>query len=269
MTLLTRTGHIHRTALVHPGAKIGKNVTIGPTCTIGPGVEIGDNCVIETQVVIEGRAIIGAGNRFSHGVTIGSTPQEYRDAQDDGLLLIGDNNLFKEGAVVSHGSEGGLTRIGSHNLFMAYSYVGADCQVGNYVVVDNCVNLSEKVLVEDRAILGGLSWVHPYCKIGKMVMVGGCTKIVKDVPPYLLIDGNPVRIFGINIVGLRRNGIPPEARDEIKKAYRLLYRSKLTLRQAIVKMEEELDKIPEIEHFIEFIRNTDRGILRQNVDMEG
>lgn len=268
MSNALKNGTIHRTARIHPGAKIGLNISVGPAVIIGDGVEIGDNCVIGSQVVIEGRTIIGSGNRFAHGCSIGSTPQDYRSDNEDGLLIIGDDNLFKENAIVSRGTDGGITKVGSHSLFMAYSYIGADCKVGNYAVIDNCVGLSKNVVVEERAIIGGLSWVHEDCKVGTMVMVGGCTKIVKDVPPYLLIDGNPARIFGINIVGLRRNGISPEARDEIKKAYRILYRSKITVNQAVTKMEDELSKLPEIEHFIEFIRQSARGILRQNEDIE-
>lgn len=255
---------IHDTAIVHSSARIGKNVVIGPYAVIGENVEIGDNCIIGSHVNIEGWTTIGQGNRFSHGASIGCEPQDLKFKGEKSFLFIGDNNYFRESVTISRGTEGGgaETRIGNNNLFMAYSHVAHDCQLGNNIVVANCTALAGHVVVEDRAVIGGMSGVHQFSKVGKMAMIGACTKIVKDIPPFVLVDGNPARVSGINVVGLRRNGITPEVRDEIKKAYRILYRSNLIINRAIEQMEQELQGSQEIDHFIRFLRNAERGILR-------
>lgn len=255
---------IHETAIVHPNAKIGRNVIIGPYAIIGENVEIGDNCIVGPHVVIEGWTTIGSGNRFHHGATIGGEPQDLKFRGEKSFVFIGDNNVFRENVTVNRGTEGGgsETRIGNNNLFMAYSHVSHDSQIGNHVVMGNCCALGGHVVIEDRATVAGLSGVHQFCKIGKMSFVGGHTKIVKDVPPFVLVDGNPAKVFGTNVVGLRRNGIEPEVRDEIKRAYRILYRSNFTIEQAIERMEQELHGGPEIDYFIRFLRNAERGILR-------
>lgn len=263
-TKVVNLRQIHETAIVHPNAKIGRNVVIGPYAVIGEHVEIGDNCVIGPQVMIDGWTTIGSGNKFYHGASIGCEPQDLKFKGEKSFLVIGDNNIFRENVTVSRGTEGGggETRIGSNNLFMAYSHVAHDCQVGSNIVLVNCSALAGHVVVEDRAIIGGLSGVVQFCKIGKMAMIGGQTKIVKDVPPYVLVDGNPAKVAGINVVGLRRNGISPEMRDEIKRAYRILYRSNLPINKAIETMEQELKGSPEIDHFIRFLLSTEKGIQR-------
>ncbi|HHT04734.1 MAG TPA: acyl-ACP--UDP-N-acetylglucosamine O-acyltransferase [Hydrogenispora sp.] len=255
---------IHETALVHPGAKLGKYVVIGPYAIIGEHVELGDGCVVGPNVVIDGWTMIGNNNKFYHGASIGVEPQDLKFKGEKSYLFIGDNNIFRESVTVSRGTEGGggETRIGNNNLFMAYSHVAHDCQVGSYVVVANCSALAGHVTVEDRVTIGGLSGIHQFTKVGKLAMIGGCTKIVKDVPPFIIADGNPARVAGINIVGLRRTDAPPDVRNEIKRACRILYRSNLSIEQAIEKMEHELKSIAEIDHFIRFLRSTDRGICR-------
>jgi acyl-[acyl-carrier-protein]--UDP-N-acetylglucosamine O-acyltransferase len=255
---------IHETAIVHPEAKIGNNVVIGPYAVIGENVEIGDNCIIGPQVSIEGWTTIGEGNHFYHGATIGCEPQDLKFKGEKSFLFIGDNNIFRENVTISRGTEGGggETRIGNNNMFQAYSHVAHDCQLGNNIILGNCAGLAGHITIEDRAIISGLTGVHQFCKIGKMAMVGFLTKVVKDIPPFVLVDGNPAKVSGINVVGLRRNGIEAEVRDEIKKAYRILYRSNLTINQAIEQMDQELRGTPEIDHFIRFLRNAERGIQR-------
>ncbi len=255
---------IHETAIVHPNAKIGRNVVIGPYAIIGENVEIGDNCEIGPNVQIDGWTTIGEGNRFFHGAIIGSEPQDLKFKGEKSFLVIGDNNIFREFVTISRGTEGGggETRIGNNNLFMANSHVAHDCQLASHIILGNSTGLAGHIVVEDRAIISGLTGVHQFCKIGKMAMVGFLTKIVKDVPPFVLVDGNPAKVSGINVVGLRRNGIESEVRDEIKTAYRILYRSNLTINQAIEQMEQELQGTPEIDHFIRFLRNAERGIQR-------
>lgn len=255
---------IHETAIVHPNAKLGKNIVVGPYSIIGENVEIGDDCVIGPNVVIEGWTTIGRGNRFFHNASIGCQPQDLKFQGEKTFLYIGDNNTFRECVTISLGTEGGggETRIGNNNLIMAYCHVAHDCVVGSNVIMSNSAALAGHVIVEDHAVIGGLTGVHQFTKIGKMVMVGACSKIVKDIPPFIMVDGNPARAAGINVVGLRRNGLSVETRDEIKRAYRILYRSNLTVAKAIEQMEQELQGSKEIDHFIRFLRNAERGILR-------
>ncbi|MGE5551063.1 MAG: acyl-ACP--UDP-N-acetylglucosamine O-acyltransferase [Bacteroidota bacterium] len=255
---------IHETAIVHEGATLGRDVVIGPYAIIGEHVVLGDGCRVGPHVIIEGWTTIGRNNRFYHGATIGCEPQDLKFHGEKSDLVIGDDNTFREFTTISRGTEGGggVTRIGNHNLFMAYCHVGHDCQIGNHIVMSNATNLAGHVQVEDRAVIGGMCGVHQFSKIGKLAMVGSNTKIVKDIPPFVLVDGNPARVAGVNTVGLRRNGIEPDVRDEIKKAYRILYRSNLGISQAIEQMDQEMQGSPEIEHFIRFLRNAERGICR-------
>lgn len=255
---------VHETAIIHPSAKIGRNVVIGPYAIIGENVEIGDNCIIGPHVMIEGWSSVGENNRFFHGASIGCEPQDLKFRGEKSFLCIGDNNIFRENVTISRGTEGGggETRIGNNNLFMAYSHIAHDCQLGSHIIIGNCTGLAGHVAIEDKAIISGLSGVHQFCKIGKMAMVGFSSKIVKDVPPFVMVDGNPAKVSGINVVGLRRNNVNSETRDEIKKAYRILYRSNLMITKAVEQMEQELQGSEEIDHFIRFLRNAERGILR-------
>ncbi len=255
---------IHETAVIHPGAVLGRDIVIGPYAIIGEHVTLGDGCRVGPRVVIDGWTTIGRDNRFFHGATIGCEPQDLKFQGEKTDLVIGDGNTFREFTTISRGTGegGGETRIGSHNLIMAYCHIAHDCQIGSHVIMSNATNLGGHVHVEDRAVIGGMCGVHQFSKIGKMCMIGSNSKIVKDVPPFVLVDGNPAKVAGINVVGLRRNGIDPETRDEIKRAYRILYRMNLGIAQAIEQMDQELKATPEIEHFIRFLRNADRGICR-------
>ncbi|MBE3574926.1 MAG: acyl-ACP--UDP-N-acetylglucosamine O-acyltransferase [Firmicutes bacterium] len=259
---LSRT--IHETAIVHPGARLAPDVVVGPYSIIGPDVEIGPHTEIGPHVLIDGWTKIGGYNKIYAGACIGAEPQDLKFRGEKSYLTIGDYNIIREYVTISRGTEGGggETRIGSHNLFMAYTHVAHDCQVGNYVVMANSAALAGHVVVEDRVVIGGLVGVHQFCKLGRMAMIGAHSMVVKDVPPYVMVDGNPAHVYGINVVGLRRNNVPPEIRAEIKKAYRILYRSNLNVAQAIEQMEQELASSPEIDHFIRFLRSADRGICR-------
>ena len=255
---------IHDTAIVHPGAKIGKNVEIGPYSIIGPNVEIGENTIIYPHVIIDGWTKIGCNNTIFFGASIGLEPQDKKYHGEKSYLFIGDNNIFREYVTINRGTEGGggETRIGNNNLIMAYCHVAHDCQLSNNIIMSNAANLAGHVFVEDYVVIGGLAGVHQFVRIGKMAMVGAHTKVVKDIPPYVTVDGHPARVAGINIVGLRRNGLLPEVRDEIKRAYKILYRTDLSVSAAIEKMDQDLQTSPEIEHFLSFLRNATRGIVR-------
>ncbi|MFW6386757.1 MAG: acyl-ACP--UDP-N-acetylglucosamine O-acyltransferase [Bacillota bacterium] len=256
--------NIHDTAIVHQGAKIGKNVEVGPYSIIGENVEIGEGTEIGPHVVIRGWTRIGKNNKIFHGASIGFIPQDLKFDGEKSYLYIGDNNTIRENVTIHRGTEegGGETRVGSNNLIMAYCHVAHDCQLGNHIIMGNAVNLAGHVVVEDHAVITGLTGIHQFVQIGSIAMVGAHSKVVKDVPPYILVDGHPARVNGINVVGLRRNGIKPELRSEIKRAYKILYRSNLNMDEAIQKMDQELDASEEIEHFLRFLRNVQRGICR-------
>lgn len=261
---------IHETAIVYPGAKIAPNVEIGPYSIIGPHVEIGEGTKVGPHVMIDGWTKIGLNNTIYFGASIGLEPQDLKFYGEKSFLAIGDNNIIREYVTINRGTEGGggETRIGNNNLIMAYCHVAHDCQLGNYIVMSNSANLAGHVVVEDHAVVAGVTGVHQFVRIGKMSMVGAHTKVVKDVPPYVMVDGHPARAVGINAVGLRRNGLSPEVRDEIKRAYKILFRSELNISQAIERMDQELKTSPEIEHFLRFLRNATRGIVRGGVTDE-
>lgn len=255
---------IHKTAVISHDAELGKDVEVGPYSIIGENVEIGDGTFIGPHVVIEGRTRIGKNNEIYHGATIGEDPQDLKYDGEKTYLFIGDNNIIRENVTIHRGTEegGGETRIGSDNFIMAYCHVAHDCQLGNNIVMSNAANLAGHVTVEDNAVIAGLTGVHQFVRIGKVAMVGAHSKVVKDVPPYILVDGHPARVNGINVIGLRRNGMKPALRKEVKRAYKILYRSNLSIDKALERMDQELDASEEIEHFLRFLRNVQRGICR-------
>jgi UDP-N-acetylglucosamine acyltransferase len=255
---------IHPTAIIDSNALIGTDVEIGPFAIIGPNVEIGDGTKIGSRVAIEGWTVIGKNNKIYAGAIVGNEPQDLKFKGEKTYLFIGDNNIIREYATISRGTEGGggETRIGNNNLIMSYVHVAHDCQVGNNVVVAHGSGIAGHVTIEDRVVIGGLVGIHQFTKIGRMAMIGAHTMVTKDVPPYIIVDGHPAKPYGINIVGLRRNGLSPELRMEIKRAYKILYRSNLNVAQAIEQMEQELPGNEEIDHLLRFLRSADRGICR-------
>jgi UDP-N-acetylglucosamine acyltransferase len=253
---------IHQTAIVSPRAVLGKNVEIGPYAIVGDNVEIGDNTIIGPHCVIEGWTRIGANNRIYAGAVVGNEPQDLKYKGEKSYLFIGDGNIIREYATISVGTQdgGGETRLGNHNLIMSYVHVAHDCQIGNNVIISHGTGIGGHVIIEDSAVIGGLSGVHQFTKIGKMAMLGAHSMVTMDVPPFFMVDGNPAKVYGINIVGLRRNGIIPEVRAQIKHAFKILYRSNLNVTQAIEQMEQELTGVPEIDHLLRFLRGSQRGI---------
>jgi UDP-N-acetylglucosamine acyltransferase len=256
--------NIHPTAIVHPNAQIGVGVEIGPYAIIGENVVIGDGTQIGSHCVIDGWTQIGRNNRIFTGAVVGNEPQDLKFRGEKSYLFIGDNNLIREYATISRGTAGGggETRLGSNNLIMSYVHVAHDVQMGNHVVVGHGSGIAGHVTIEDRVIIGGIVGVHQFSKIGQLAMLGAHSMINRDVPPYTLVDGNPAKAFGPNIVGLRRNGFSPAVRLEIQRALRILYRSGNSVSQAIEIMEQELAGYQEIDHLIRFLRSSDRGICR-------
>lgn len=258
-----RTAEIHPTAVVHPSAKLGHNVKVGPHSVIGPEVEIGPDCVVGTSVLIEGSTIIGRNNRFFHGAAIGCEPQDKKYVGEPSYVEIGDNNDFREYVTLHLATgEGNITRVGSGNLLMAYVHVAHNCVIHDNTVLANAVNLAGHVEVESNAIIGGLTPVHQFCRIGTYAFIGGGSRLPQDVPPFIKVAGNPVEVAGINSIGLKRNGFSDDDLMNLKKAYRILYRSGLNVTQAMERIAADCQLTAHIEELMAFIRRSDRGIVR-------
>ncbi len=255
---------IHPQAIVHPGAALGRDVHIGAFSIIGEQVEIGDGTWIGPHVVINGPTRIGRNNRIFQFASVGEIPQDLKFAGETSWLEIGDGNTIRECCTLSRGTAGGgaVTRVGNDNLFMAYAHVAHDCQVGNHTVFANGATLAGHVEVGDYAILGGLSAVHQFCRLGAHIMVGGGSIVLQDVPPYLMVQGNTAKAFGLNLRGLKRRGFSAEAIDALKEAYRTLYRSGLTVSAALEQLQELAQRQREVAEFVAFVRGTERGIVR-------
>jgi len=255
---------IHPTAIVDPRAEIGAASVVGPYCVIGPDVVLGDNCRLQHHVTLCGPMRAGARNKFFAYCSIGQQTQDLKYRGEPTYLEIGDENAFREFVTVNRSTTGeGKTCIGHRGNFLAYSHIGHDCQVGNEVVFSNNGTLAGHVHVGDNAVIGGLTAVHQFCRIGRFAITGGCSKIVQDVPPFMIADGNPAEIRGINLVGLERKNFPPESVKWIKEAFRLIYRSNYNTAQAIEAIRKELPQNEEIREIVEFIEKSERGIIRR------
>jgi UDP-N-acetylglucosamine acyltransferase len=254
---------IHPTAIVDARAELGAGTIVGPYCIVAADVVLGRDCWLQHHVTLCGPMRAGARNKFYAYCSIGQQTQDLKYAGEPTYLEIGDENTFREFCTVNRSTTAdGKTRIGSCGNFLAYSHIGHDCTVGDGVIFSNNGTLAGHVHVGDHAIMGGLTAVHQFCRIGAFAITGGCSKIVQDVPPFMIADGNPAEIRGINLVGLERNGFAPESVKLIKEAFRLLYRSKMNTRQAIEAVQQQLPATPEITQILEFITTSERGITR-------
>jgi UDP-N-acetylglucosamine acyltransferase len=255
---------IHPTAIVSPQAVLASDVEVGPYSIIEAGVEIGPGCVIGPHVVIKGPTRIGAGNRFHQFASIGDAPQDLKYKGEPTRLEIGDRNVFRESTTINRGTaqDHGVTRIGSDNLFMAYTHVAHDCVVGNKCVFANCATIGGHVQVGDWVILAGFSGVHQFCKVGQHAFLANNAAVTRDVPPYVMAVGQPARPHSINTNGLKRRGFTPQQIQNIRTAYKILYRSKLKLAEAKRQLEELALTHNEIQPFIEFIEASQRSLVR-------
>jgi UDP-N-acetylglucosamine acyltransferase len=258
---------IHPTAIVDPGARLGAGVSVGPYCVIGAEVELGDRCRLQHHVTLQGPSVIGAENIFYASASIGQQTQDLKYKGEPTHLRIGDGNTFREFVTIHRGTApGSWTRIGNRGNFLAYSHVAHDCIVGDGVIFSNNGTIAGHVEVHDFAVIGGLTAVHQYCRIGRHAITGGCSKIVQDVPPFMIADGNPARVRGVNQVGLERHGFSEESVRRLREAYRLLYRSKLNVRQAVEEIRNTLlPGAEEIGQLLAFIESSGRGIIRRPV----
>jgi len=256
-------GQTHPTAIVDPRAEIGPGTIIGPYCVVGPDVVLGANCWLQNHVTLCGPTKAGARNKFHAYCSMGQQTQDLKYQGEPTYLEIGDENTFREFVTVNRSTTAeGKTRIGHRGNFLAYSHIGHDCNVGDAVVFSNNGTLAGHVQVGDHAIMGGLTAVHQFCRLGRFAITGGCSKIVQDVPPFMIADGNPAKVRGVNVVGLERNGFSAETIKAIKEAFRLIYHSKFNTRQAGEAIQQELPASAEITQIIDFIQRSERGIIR-------
>ncbi len=257
---------IHPTAVIYPGAELAEGVEIGPFAVIGPHVKIGRGTTVGPHAVVEGWTEIGENNRIFQMSSVGAIPQDLKYKGEETRLRIGNRNTIREFSTLHLGTVtgDGETTVGDDNLFMAYSHVAHDCHVSNGVVMANCATLAGHVSVEDYAIIGGLCAIHQFSRIGCHSMIGGGTMVGHDVPPYTIAATEEKRdatLRGLNLIGLKRRGVPDASISELKKAYRLLT-SDLKLKEAVVRMKSEVEQLPEVVRFIEFIESAQRGICR-------
>ena len=254
---------VHPTAIVHANAQIGKDVEIGPYAIIEEHVVIGDRCRIDAHAVIKDYTRMGVGNHIHSHALVGGEPQDLKFQGEVTWLELGDDNRIREFATLHRGTEGGggITRIGSRNLCMAYTHIAHDCQLGNDIVMSNGATLGGHVRVDDFAIIGGLSAVHQFTRVGRHAFVGGMSGISQDLPPWMLAVGTRALVQSPNIVGLRRIKASQELVSAFKQAYRLLWFSGIPRPDALLQLEAEYGHLPEIAEFITFVRSSERGIL--------
>ena len=254
---------IHPTAIIHSKAQIGSGCEIGPYCVIGEHVALGDGCKLHSHVIVDGHTKFGEANEIYPFASIGLKTQDLKWKGGITRTEIGDGNTFREYVTIhSATGDGEVTRVGSHNHILAYCHIAHNCTLGNHIIMSNVATLAGHVTVEDHAVVGGLAAVHQFCRIGKLAMIGGCSKVVQDVPPFMIADGNPAETRTINKVGMERNGIPEEAQNALRQAYKILFREGLTIPNALAKIEKELPSLPEIKHLVQFIRASERGISK-------
>src|ERR1700736_5277600 len=254
---------IHPSTLVDPSAEIGAGTIIGPYCVIAPEVMLGENCWLQHHVTLCGPMRAGARNKFYAYCSIGQQTQDLKYQGEPTYLEIGDDNTFREFVTINRSTTGeGKTRVGSRGNFLAYSHIGHDCTVGDDIVFSNNGTLAGHVQVGNHAVMGGLTAVHQFCRIGRFAITGGCSKIVQDIPPYMIADGNPAEIRGVNLIGLERKNYPPESVKLIKEAFRLIYRSKNNTAQALEAVRKELAQSEEVRQIVKFIEKSERGIIR-------
>ena len=255
---------IHPTAIIEKTVELGSNVTVSAYAVIKGKVKIGENSFIGEHAYIQGNTEIGKNNKIFPFASIGSDPQDLKYKGEDTKLIIGDNNIFREFVTINRGTShgNGVTKIGNNNFFMAYSHVAHDCEVKNFVILANNATLAGHITVEDHAIIGGLSAVHQFCRIGEYAMIAGKTGVAQDVPPFMLASGQRAKLYGPNIIGLKRHGFSQERIRLIKKVYHLLFKKREKFKETCEMLEKEYANNEDIMKIINFIKNSERGVTK-------
>lgn len=263
MSIETKKTLIHPTAIVDPQAEIGSGVSIGPYSIIEGNVVVGDDTEIGARVTIEGHTTLGKENKIFTGAVIGSVTQDKKYKGGITYLKIGDRNKIREYVTMNPGTgDGTETVIGDDNLIMAYAHVAHNCVIGDKTIIANAGTLAGHVVVEDNAIIGGLAGVHQFVKIGYMAIIGGSSKAVKDIPPFMMVDGHPAKAFGLNVIGMERAGLPKEERLLLKRAFKIIFKSRLATKNAVESLKQELPQTASILRLIKFLEDSERGICK-------
>ena len=255
---------IHSTAIIDATAELDSGVEVGPYSIIGPRVRIGKNTRIGPHVVIDGWTEIGGECTIFQFASLGAVPQDLKYRGEESRVIIGSNNTIREFVTINRGTAqaGGETRVGSNNLLMAYCHVAHDCRIGSHVVLANAATLAGHIEMEDHAIVGGLTAVHQFVRLGSYCIIGGCSGVSQDIPPYMMANGQRAQLYGLNIEGLKRHRFSEDAVSNLKKAYRVIFRSGLTVEKALEQLESEMQNSAEVNHLITFIKASKRGIAR-------
>ena len=254
---------IHSTAVISKKAEIAPGVEIGPYAVIGDNVVIGENTKIGSHCVIDGHTTVGKNCKIFTGAVIGSQPQDLKYAGEKSFLEVGDDNIIREYCTFNPGTkEGTKTIVGNGNLIMAYSHVAHDCVVGNNCIIANCGTLAGHVTIEDMSVIGGIVAVHQFVRVGKLSIIGGCSKVVQDIPPFSTCDGHPARVYGLNLIGLRRHQVPRDSIKLLNDSYRILFNSGLSTKHALEQIQKEIKQADEVAYLINFAKNSERGLSR-------
>ena len=251
---------IHSTAVVHASAEVGRDVDIGAFAIVGEGCVVGDCSVIAARATLERNVHLGQNVRVGIGSVLGGDPQDLKYKGEPTTVEIGDGTTIREYSTINRGTTQSFkTTVGKNCFLMSYVHLAHDCHIGDGVIISNATQLAGHVTIDDKAILSGLVAVHQFATIGRYSFIGGCSRVAKDVPPYVKAVGNPIKLYGLNSVGLERNGFPEDVRRELKRAYRLFFKSELNLSQARERAAAELHQYPEIQEFLAFFDRSDRG----------
>lgn len=254
--------HIHSTAIVSSDAEIGSNVEIGAFAIIGEGCTVGDGCVISPRATLERNVTTGPNVKVGIGSILGGAPQDLKYAGEETTVEVGEGTVIREYVTINRGTSHSFkTTVGNHCLLMSYVHIAHDCNVGNNVILSNVVQLAGHVTIEDKAIISGVSAVHQFARIGRHSFIGGFSRVSKDIPPFLKAVGNPVKLYGLNTIGLQRSGMDENTIRELKRAYRLLFRSDLNVTQAIERAHTELEPLPEVKELVGFVEASVRGVV--------
>ncbi len=256
---------IHPTASVHPSVQFGKKVDIGPYVVIGPDVKIGDNTKIGSHTIIRKWTTVGSDNIINHNVSIGLPPQDYKYKGERNEIIIGNKNIIREFVTIHLPSgEGKQTVIGNENFIMVYAHIPHNCRVGNQAIIGGYVGLGGHTVVEDQVVIGGLVGIHQGTRLGRLAMIGSSSKVVQDIPPFMLFDGNPGYVRGLNLIGMQRRGISDEAQAEIKKCFKMLYMSRVNIKNAVDEIRKKVKMLDEVEQLVNFLEaDSVRGISKK------